>query len=75
MPAAVLAGDGFRAVHETREQSSRGVECTTVAAPRQGDERRESYLRIWRTLRRLLAAMPTSDIARASESKEPARVA
>ena len=33
MPAAVLAGDGFRAVHETREQSSRGVE-STVAPPR-----------------------------------------
>ena len=51
-----------------------GVESTPLPTTL-GDERRESYLRIWRTVRRLQAAMPTCQAARASASKEPAGIA
>ena len=75
MPAAVLAGDRLRPVHETKGSSPlRGLRVLSLPKTLE-DERTESYLRIWRTLRRLHAAMPACDAARASASKEPAGVA
>ena len=67
-------GTDFRASMRLGSSPLSGVESTPLPTTL-GDERRESYQRIWRAVRRLQAAMPTCQAARASASKEPAGIA
>ena len=66
-------GTGFHAMRLGSSPFSR-VESTPLPPTRAKDVGGQ-YLRIWRTLRRLQAAMQPCDTIRASASKEPAGVA